>query len=156
MNMYGPTEATIWSSAWEVNELTTGVPIGGALSNSIIHLLDDNNNPVLPGIPGEIVIGGEGVVRGYLNKPKSSEEKFIVDFLNPNSDKKLYKTGDIAFVNEDGVLEFIGRRDQRALEFAAGRGAGRKVKVEDVYDAFSVDGGGVVGRIPRKLAAAAE
>jgi natural product biosynthesis luciferase-like monooxygenase protein len=108
LNMYGPTETTIWSTTHEVDEVTGEVPIGTPIANTQIYLLDDQQKLVPLGVPGELVIGGAGVVRGYLNRPELSAERFIE---LPLASGKLYRTGDLARYRNDGTLEFLGRSD---------------------------------------------
>lgn len=110
-NMYGPTETTIWSA---VHDLTAGEgapPIGRPLLNQSIHILDRRQEPVMPGAPGELVIGGDGVVRGYLNRPELTAERFIADPFVPG--RRAYRTGDLARHRADGTLEFLGRLDHQ-------------------------------------------
>ncbi|BAY23348.1 amino acid adenylation domain protein [Calothrix sp. NIES-2100] len=110
-NLYGPTEATIDTSYWrcQPEEEQRIVPIGKAIANAQIYLLDFYLQPVPIGVPGEIYIGGAGLARGYLNRPDLTAEKFISNpFL---SDTKLYKSGDLARYRPDGTLEFIERID---------------------------------------------
>jgi natural product biosynthesis luciferase-like monooxygenase protein len=110
-NMYGPTETTIWSTTYEVEDAHT-IPIGRPIANTQIYILDENHQPVPVGVPGDLYIAGEGVVRGYLNRPELTEERFIsVTGLNDNS--RLYWTGDLAQYREDGVIEFLGRVDHQ-------------------------------------------
>jgi natural product biosynthesis luciferase-like monooxygenase protein len=107
LNMYGPTETTIWSTTHEVDEVNGEVPIGTPIANTQIYLLDDQQKSVPLGVPGELVIGGAGVVRGYLNRPELTAERFIELPLTG----RLYRTGDLARYRSDGVLEFLGRSD---------------------------------------------
>ncbi|MEG3658604.1 amino acid adenylation domain-containing protein [Arenibacter palladensis] len=114
-NEYGPTEATVWCSAYKIRTMDeqVKVPIGKPVANSKIFLLDDNLSLVPFGAQGEIYIGGPGVATGYLNRKELSEEVFIVNPFQKNADYKLYKTGDIGRYRFDGNLEFIGRKDHQ-------------------------------------------
>ena len=112
-NMYGPTETTIWSSTHEVVAATDSVPIGKPIANTQLYLLDERLEPVPPGVPGELYIGGEGVVRGYLHRPDLTEERFVADPFSSHSDSRMYRTGDLACWRLDGVMEFIGRTDHQ-------------------------------------------
>ncbi len=115
-NGYGPTEVTIGASWNIVNNLSptaTNVPIGKAIGNKQIYLLDKYLRPVPVGVPGEIHIGGIGLARGYLNRPDLTAEKFIPDPFSGDSGARLYKTGDLAQYRSDGTLEFIGRIDHQ-------------------------------------------
>ncbi len=110
-NMYGPTETTIWSTTHEVDD-PDNIPIGRPIANTEIYILDENRQPVPVGVPGDLFIGGQGVVRGYLNRPELNKERFI---LNPfkRDGSRVYWTGDLAKYREDGVIEFLGRVDHQ-------------------------------------------
>ena len=113
LHVYGPTENTTFSSWYLVEELTTiatTIPIGRAISNTQIYLLDQNLQPVPIGVPGELHVGGAGLARGYLNRPELTQEKFIP---NPFDHSKLYKTGDLARYLPDGNIEYLGRIDHQ-------------------------------------------
>jgi acyl-CoA synthetase (AMP-forming)/AMP-acid ligase II/acyl carrier protein len=113
LNMYGPTETTIWSSTFKLNGELDSVPIGKPIANTEFFLLDENQQLVPIGVPGELYIGGEGVVRGYFQRPGLTNDRFIQHpFKNGNVDK-VYKTGDLACYNKDGVIEFLGRLDHQ-------------------------------------------
>ena len=110
-NMYGPTETTIWSTTHEVDD-PDHIPIGRPIENTEIYILDENRQPVPVGVPGDLFIGGQGVVRGYLNRPELSKERFLTNpFKNDGS--RIYWTGDLAKYREDGVIEFLGRVDHQ-------------------------------------------
>jgi natural product biosynthesis luciferase-like monooxygenase protein len=111
MNMYGPTETTIWSAVHELETNPETPPLGKPLVNQQIYILDRRLQPVRPGMPGELVIGGDGVVRGYLGRPELTAERFIADPLA--TDGRAYRTGDIARQRADGTLEFMGRLDHQ-------------------------------------------
>jgi natural product biosynthesis luciferase-like monooxygenase protein len=108
-NMYGPTETTIWSTTHEVDGSGT-VPIGRPIANTRIYILDPWGEPVPPGLPGDLWIGGDGVVRGYHDRPDLDAERFRPD---PFADGRMYWTGDQARWTEDGKLEFLGRVDDQ-------------------------------------------
>ncbi|WP_445634029.1 Carrier domain-containing protein [Nostoc sp. DSM 114161] len=111
-NMYGPTETTIWSAASEVETDRKIIPISGAIANTQLYILDQYNQLVPVGVPGELHIGGDGLARGYFNRPDLTAEKFIP---NPFSEKatRLYKTGDLARYLANGEIEYIGRIDHQ-------------------------------------------
>lgn len=113
-NMYGPTETTIWSSTSDV-ALNQPVSIGTAIANTQIYIVDNNLNPLPAGVAGELVIGGDGVVRGYHNRPELTSERFVEGFkLTPNSEAmRVYRTGDLARFNHDGQLTCLGRIDHQ-------------------------------------------
>lgn len=112
LNMYGPTETTIWSSTYRVEQVNQSVPIGKPIANTTMYILDDDLQPVPIGFPGELYIGGEGVVRGYWNRPDLTAERFIPDpFETQRPGARLYKTGDLARYLPEGDIEFLGRND---------------------------------------------
>ncbi|MEE4186297.1 MAG: amino acid adenylation domain-containing protein, partial [Gammaproteobacteria bacterium] len=112
-NLYGPTEAAVDVTWWPCNAGDTGarVPIGRPIANTRIYLVDPDNQPVPPGIPGELLIGGVQVARGYINQPELTAERFVADAFNPTTAARLYRTGDLARYRHDGVIEFLGRSD---------------------------------------------
>ncbi|OKH59454.1 hypothetical protein NIES2130_09045 [Scytonema sp. HK-05] len=114
-NLYGPTEACIDATFWTCKQGIERqvVPIGRAIANTQIYILDEYLQLVPVGVPGELHIGGAGLARGYLNRPELTKEKFI---LNPFSDElhsRLYKTGDLARYLPDGTIEYLGRIDNQ-------------------------------------------
>ncbi|MEM8720136.1 MAG: amino acid adenylation domain-containing protein [Cyanobacteria bacterium P01_G01_bin.39] len=127
-NMYGPTEATIWSTVYQVttqdNRAKSAVPIGQAIANTQVYILDSYLQTVPVGVTGELYIGGAGLARGYHNLPKLTQEKFITNPFSVNSQQStvnsqqlnhalLYKTGDLARYNANGNIEFLGRIDHQ-------------------------------------------
>ncbi|WP_158853297.1 non-ribosomal peptide synthetase [Saccharothrix deserti] len=115
-NEYGPTEATIWASVHQVGPEEAEaqrVPIGRPIPNARIHLLDRWFNPVPPGVPGELYIGGEGVARGYVNRAAMTAERFLPDPFSSRPGDRLYRTGDLARYRADGAVEFLGRADKQ-------------------------------------------
>jgi amino acid adenylation domain-containing protein len=119
VNAYGPTEATITATAFETapwlgaDSMSHRVPIGRALANRAIYILDRYCNPVPIGVPGELHIGGVSVARGYLNQPGLTGERFIPDPFDGRAGGRLYKTGDLARYLPDGNIEYIGRTDHQ-------------------------------------------
>jgi arthrofactin-type cyclic lipopeptide synthetase B len=111
LNGYGPTEATTFSTTYEIKALGKGgIPIGRPIGNSRAYVLDARQQPVPLGVVGELYIGGAGVAKGYLNQPQLTAEKFIVD---PFGDGLLYRTGDLASWQADGTLLYQGRNDHQ-------------------------------------------
>jgi enterobactin synthetase component F len=110
---YGPTETTIWSTAWELDHIGSAPPpIGRPILNTKVYVLDQERQLVPTGVIGELYIGGAGVAKGYLNRPKLTEERFILDpFAGDGS--RMFRTGDLVRWTETGVLEFTGRADDQ-------------------------------------------
>ena len=108
-NMYGPTETTVWSTTYRINEHSGSIPIGKPIANTQVYVFDSQLRPVAAGEPGDLFIGGDGVVRGYWNRPELTAERFIPDPFRKGG--RLYRTGDIARFLPDGNLEFLGRAD---------------------------------------------
>ncbi len=119
LNAYGPTEATITSTTFEVpadfklDGLSQGVPIGRPTALRQVYILDQFFNPVPIGVPGELYIGGDCLARGYLNRADLTAEKFIPDALSQKKGARLYRTGDLARFLPDGNIEFLGRVDHQ-------------------------------------------
>jgi amino acid adenylation domain-containing protein len=111
-NFYGPTETTIWSTAWKVIP-ETPIAIGRSLANTQLYILDSQLQPVPVGVAGELYIGGHGLARGYLGRPELTNEKFIANPFNQDGESRLYKTGDWARYRLDGSVECLGRIDQQ-------------------------------------------
>jgi amino acid adenylation domain-containing protein len=115
-NEYGPTETTVGCSAYEIlptDPATGSVPIGTAISNAELYVLDAALHPVTPGATGELYVGGAGVGRGYLNKPELTRERFLPNPFSGRSGERMYKTGDLVRRRADGALEFLGRADDQ-------------------------------------------
>ncbi|SPP65499.1 non-ribosomal peptide synthetase [Nitrospira lenta] len=112
-NEYGPTEATVWSSVYRTTGTESGgrIPIGKPIAGAAIYLLDEGLSPVPVGVVGEIVIGGGSLARGYLNLPELTSIKFIANPFVPES--RLYKTGDLGLIRQDGNIEYVGRADSQ-------------------------------------------
>ncbi|MHC4454639.1 MAG: non-ribosomal peptide synthetase, partial [Planctomycetota bacterium] len=114
-NLYGPTESTIDASYWDCSQSLSQnvIPIGHPISNTRLYILDKNLQPVPIGVPGELFIGGIGLARGYINRPESTAEKFIVNPFEKDPKERLYKTGDMACYLPDGAINFLGRIDNQ-------------------------------------------
>jgi len=109
-NLYGPTETTIWSSAWRLPKPVGMVRVGQPIANTELHVLDEWLKPLPVGVTGELFIGGEGVSRGYLNRPDLTAQRFLPDpFRGGNF--RMYRTGDLARWLPDGTLNLLGRTD---------------------------------------------
>ncbi|HLP61133.1 MAG TPA: amino acid adenylation domain-containing protein, partial [Candidatus Deferrimicrobium sp.] len=115
IHVYGPTETTVYATYYFIDHIDEGavtIPIGKPIANTDIYILDKYLNPVPPGVPGEIYIGGDGVARGYLNNPELTSEKFNRSYRT-HMTYICYKTGDLARWLPDGNIEFSGRIDQQ-------------------------------------------
>ena len=111
--MYGPTETTIWSAIQPLEEIQEIVPIGQPIANTRLYIVDAHLRLTPIGVPGELLIGGEGLARGYLNQPGLTAERFLPDPFSPKPGALLYRTGDRARYRADGTIEFLGRADQQ-------------------------------------------
>lgn len=108
-NMYGPTETTVWSSCYQITDGDAPILIGRPIANTQIYILDRLMQPVPTGVAGELYIGGDGVTRGYLDRPELTEKQFIPDPFQSEKYERIYKTGDLAIVHPDGYFEYIAR-----------------------------------------------
>ena len=114
INGYGPTENTTFTCCADLrlDEARRGlVPIGKPISNTQVYIRNQHHQPAPVGTPGELFLGGDGVAKGYLNRPELTAEKFIPDPLNPQ--QRLYRSGDLGRWLEDGRIEFLGRIDEQ-------------------------------------------
>lgn len=134
-NVYGPTETTVWSTIKEVcnDDITIGTPI----ANTQIYILDKNNKPLPIGVSGELCIAGEGVGKGYLNRPELTAEKFVPNPFATEENhhgKIMYHSGDLACWRADGEIEYLGRIDTqvkiRGLRIELG-------EIENVMSSFA-------------------
>ena len=117
-NTYGPTEATIHVTSQIVNGCDFDGPlsIGRPLSHVAIYIVDENLQPVPIGVPGELMISGVCLARGYMSRPELTAERFVLNPFCPAGDvefKKMYRTGDLACWNLDGSLRILGRVDHQ-------------------------------------------
>jgi amino acid adenylation domain-containing protein len=112
-NMYGPTETTIWSSALELTRGHGSPPIGGPIANTRFYVVDRHLEPTPIGVPGELLIGGDGVARGYRDRAELTAERFIDNPFDPANGGRVYRTGDRVRSRGDGTLEFLGRLDHQ-------------------------------------------
>jgi non-ribosomal peptide synthetase component F len=114
-NEYGPTEGTVWCSVYRIPSDFEGntVPIGRPIANMQIFILDPEQQPVPIGVAGELYIGGEGLAKGYLNRPDLTVERFGEYQWENYQAVRLYRTGDLARYLPDGNIEFLGRADHQ-------------------------------------------
>lgn len=114
MNAYGPTEATIWATTYDVSFTSSLRPcIGRPLANVRVYVADDSMKLVPIGNTGELYIGGRGVALGYLDDEHLTSERFVRDPFVEGRVSRLYRTGDRARWNEHGCLEYQGRSDRQ-------------------------------------------
>jgi len=113
INLYGPTETTVWSAAHVVRDVSHAIPIGRPLANTELFIVDGHDRLVPIGVPGELLIGGAGVARGYHGRPKLTEEKFIRYPFAVGTESRVYRTGDRVRYRPDGQIEFLGRIDHQ-------------------------------------------
>ncbi|HEX4422954.1 MAG TPA: amino acid adenylation domain-containing protein, partial [Kofleriaceae bacterium] len=110
-NLYGPTETTIWSTAWRVEPGAAEVSIGRPIDNTQVYVVDGRGELVPPGVVGELLIGGAGVAVGYLHRPELTAERFID--LRAAGGARVYRTGDLGRWRDDGTLVVLGRNDSQ-------------------------------------------
>ncbi|WP_182875698.1 non-ribosomal peptide synthetase [Microbispora sp. H10670] len=113
-NGYGPTESTVYSLTALVQPGDTApVPIGRPIANTRVYVVDQRLDVVPVGVPGELLIGGDGVALGYLGLPGLTAERFIPDPFSGRPGDRLYRTGDVVRYRPDGVIDFLGRIDHQ-------------------------------------------
>ncbi|HKN84844.1 MAG TPA: amino acid adenylation domain-containing protein, partial [Pyrinomonadaceae bacterium] len=134
INGYGPTENTTFTCCCRISSLpleAMSVPIGRPISNTQVYLLDPELHPVPAGVTGELYIGGDGLARGYNNRPELTAERFVPNPFGAVPGARLYRTGDLARYMSDGQIEFLGRRDFQV------KVRGFRVELEEVETALS-------------------
>ncbi|TGB18652.1 non-ribosomal peptide synthetase, partial [Streptomyces palmae] len=111
VNGYGPTETTTFATRHRMTAPPAGpVPIGRAMDNTTLYVLDAQGAPVPSGAPGELWVGGAGVTAGYVNRPEATRERFRPNPFHPG---RMYRTGDLVRYAPDGTLRFLGRADDQ-------------------------------------------
>ncbi|PWK84984.1 amino acid adenylation domain-containing protein [Lentzea atacamensis] len=113
VNGYGPTETTTFASSHSCDRSEGRIPLGRALSNTQLYVLDQYLEPVPPMVAGELCIGGDGVGRGYVGNPALTAERFVPDHVGGRPGARLYRTGDLARLLPDGTFEYLGRADRQ-------------------------------------------
>ncbi len=137
VNQYGPTETTASCTYYVIDhkaEPDEVIPIGVPYKNYKVFLLSPDGKEVPAGEEGEITVGGPGVTLGYINDPERTEAAFIRNPLNPSYYERVYKTGDIGVIREDGLLEFKGRKDRQVKYL------GHRVELDEIEAAASAGG----------------
>ena len=135
INIYGPTEVTVHCTAAVLldrdKQKIESPHIGCPISNTHVYILDPELQPVPVNISGELYIGGVGVAKGYLNQPKLTNEKFIINPFSSQSSSHLYKTGDLARYLPNGNIEFLGRIDNQL------KLRGCRIELEEIESALA-------------------
>ena len=132
INGYGPTESTTFATSFAIDdEYSSSIPIGKPIRGTTVFIVDEGLVPLRDGSAGEIVLGGEGLARGYLNRPDLTQERFVeVAGLG-----RVYRTGDLGRRQEDGNIQFIGRKDRQV------KIGGYRVELGEIEHALSaIDG----------------
>ncbi|MFE1403371.1 amino acid adenylation domain-containing protein [Streptomyces sp. NPDC058770] len=112
-NAYGPTECTVYATAWRCDpDAQDDPPIGTPVDGHRCHVLDREMRPVAPGTVGELYVAGDGVARGYAGRPGHTAERFVADPFAADG-TRMYRTGDLVVQDRDGVLTYRGRADDQ-------------------------------------------
>jgi amino acid adenylation domain-containing protein len=133
LHVYGPTETTTFATWHEVGDVAPNalsVPIGRPLAHAEAFVLRDDGEIAAPGEPGEIWIGGAGVAIGYLNASPDDAARFVERAIGHLPPRRLYRTGDRARIDDDGVIEFLGRRDRQV------KVRGHRIELEEIEAAI--------------------
>jgi len=149
-NMFGPTETTVWSTIHWIEPGAEAIPIGTPIANTVCAVVEPSGQLAPIGVPGELLIGGAGVARGYHRRPDLTGERFIDDPRRPG--QRIYRTGDLARWRRDGTLEFLGRIDHqvkvRGHRIELGEIEAGLRSASSVHEAVVIaDGGGAAARL---------
>ncbi len=128
-NMYGPTETTIWSTI-KLIESNEDITIGKPIANTQVYILDEGLNNLIDGSTGEIFIAGDGVAKGYLNRPELTAERFIDNPFSGKPGDKMYRTGDLGRFKENGDIQCLGRIDHQV------KVRGYRIELEEIEHAL--------------------
>jgi amino acid adenylation domain-containing protein len=134
-NMYGPTETTVWSTLCKVEDLSRGVMIGRPIANTRVYVFEPSGLPAPIGVAGELCIAGDGVARGYRNRPELTADRFVTVTLPDGRRERVYRTGDMARFRNDGQLEFLGRRDHQV------KVRGYRIELEEIEAVLATHAG---------------
>ncbi|HEV3023112.1 MAG TPA: amino acid adenylation domain-containing protein, partial [Pirellulales bacterium] len=129
IHVYGPTECATFSAFWPVDQLAESagsVPIGRPLANTRVFVLDEQLQSLPPGAIGQLYVGGDGLARGYVNRPAETSAAFVPDPFSADGGRRLYATGDLVRYRGDGALEFLGRRDRQV------KLRGHRIELEEI------------------------
>ncbi|WP_419735511.1 amino acid adenylation domain-containing protein [Pseudomonas sp. COR18] len=148
-NVYGPTETTIWSARHYLTS-SDDIRLGRPIANTRLHILSDDFDVLPPGARGELLIGGEGLARGYHQRPGLTAERFIPDPFDRKGGGRLYRTGDLTRYHGDGVIEYAGRLDHqvkiRGFRIELGEIEARLQEHGGVREAVVIDIDGPAGK----------
>ena len=134
-NIYGPTETTVCCFLTQITINDNPITIGTPIANTTVYLLDSNRKPVNEGEVGEIVIAGDGVSLGYLNRPDLNNERFLTDIFNLESGGKMYLSGDLGKLLPNGQVQCLGRIDHQV------KVRGYRIELGEIEQALvSIDG----------------
>lgn len=133
-NVYGPTEATVWASVSQVKE-PRHISLGHPIANSQLYVVDAALRPVPVGVPGELLIGGACLARGYRNRPELTQERFVPNPFAAGSNARVYRTGDLVRRHPDGRLEYLGRQDFQV------KIRGHRVELQEIESALLHESG---------------
>lgn len=133
-NMYGPTETTIWSSTQRISAAATEITVGRPIANTGFHIMDAQLQPVPIGIAGELLVSGDGLARGYHDRPELTAEKFVhIAPLGSGAPVRMYRTGDLARFRRDGQVLHLGRLDHQV------KIRGYRIEPGEIADALAGD-----------------
>lgn len=139
VNLYGPTEITCNCTYYRVDhpvEEGEKLPIGQSFPNERVFLLDGEDHEVTePNVQGELCVAGTALALGYWNAPEQTAKAFVPDPLNPHYPEIIYRTGDLAFYREDGLLSFAGRKDFQIKHM------GHRIELEEIETAVNSEAG---------------
>ena len=110
-NMYGPTETTIWSTAQKIETAEDAASIGKPIRNTRVAIVGADGKPLPPGVVGELCIAGDGVARGYRDRPDLTADRFVTMTFPGGDEVRTYRTGDLARQRSDGTIAYLGRND---------------------------------------------
>jgi len=134
VNTYGPTEAAIaclFYCDWIDGEFSESVPIGLPVPNSVAYVVDADGRALPDGFTGELWIGGDCVAQGYVGRPELTAERFIDDPFSNGNGGRVYKTGDLVWVDQQGRLRYVGRRDRQV------KVRGFRIELDEVEEALN-------------------
>ncbi|MFV0473267.1 MAG: MupA/Atu3671 family FMN-dependent luciferase-like monooxygenase [Pikeienuella sp.] len=128
LNMYGPTETTIWSSVARLDHIGERVPLGAPIANTALSVRGPDGRALPDMVEGELWIGGEGVTHGYWRRPELTAERFV-----ETDEGRFYRTGDLVRANGAGTLDFLGRIDNQV------KIRGHRIELGEIEAALAAD-----------------